>query len=234
MRSSHHSFTASTKIFFAALRSGKKPDDLGFSPKATKGDISRFISRYRVAEAFKGISLEGFSRVTTDGYSALLKLFLVWSSFEQFLDIVGWKQKDEIVKDLFDRHGADILCEQIRKYDRRNKFYLFVSSQVNDTHKSEIDKLFQDRELNSSYLASAIRHIFAHGKLTPHANKTYPQSAIAICNLISEFLLHLIDAEFSKRLDELIIQDERTQMRSPVGKAAESTQTAATGDLRSL
>jgi hypothetical protein len=102
---------------------------------------------------------------------------------------------------LFDEHNAEELCKKIRKHDKDKAFYLFLSSQVNNSHKSEIEKLFGGKKLNASYLASAIRHIFAHGKLTPHANKSYPKRVVDMCDLISEFLLNLVDSEFSKRVN---------------------------------
>jgi hypothetical protein len=75
-----------------------------------------------------------------------------------------------------------------------------ILTQTNSAHKAQIEKHFKGEDLNSSYLASAIRHIFAHGKLTPHANTSKPRNVVKICNAISDFLLLLMDTEFSNKV----------------------------------
>lgn len=188
----------SYKEFHDLLRLGKTPSDLGFSNSISAGDIIRFASRYKAAKSFQGIILEGFTSETTHGYSGLFKLFLCWSTFEQFLEICGLKQKQ--TTDLFDAYNAAALCEEIKAFDKGTAFYSFILSKVDKYHKSEIEKLFANQPLNSSYLASGIRHIFAHGYLSPHANGSQPKNVVKICNLISDFLLNIIDLEFSKQI----------------------------------
>lgn len=188
------------KLFHNSIRNGKTVQQMGFSDKVSLNDVVRFASRYRVAKSFKGILLEGFSEATMKGYNALFKLFLSWSAFEQLLKITGLKQVDEEIAHLFDSYRSKDLCDLIRKYDKNNAFYSFIISQVNNAHKAEIEKYFTEQELNSSYLASAIRHIFAHGQLTPHANNTKPKDVIKICDAISEFLLQIMDKEFTNRI----------------------------------
>jgi hypothetical protein len=194
----------SYKEFHDLLKIGKKPSELGCFKNISNADIIRFASRYRVAKSFKGVLLEDFSSETTDGYSGLFQLFLSWSTFEQFLMISGLKQNDNDIRELFDKYNAANLCDEIRAFDKGNVFYSFILSKVNNSHKSEIEKLFADKPLNSSYLASGIRHIFAHGLLTPHANGSQPKNVVKICKLISDFLLNIVDSEFSKQMNNCL------------------------------
>jgi hypothetical protein len=53
-------------------------------------------------------------------------------------------------------------------------------------------------------LASAIRHIFAHGWLSPNANQVNPNTVVEICDLLHQFLLSFMDIEFSNRLDKAL------------------------------
>lgn len=193
----------SYKEFHDLLRLGKKPSDLGFADNISAGDIVRFASRYKAAKSCQGVILEGFTNKTTDGYSSLVKLMMCWSTFEGFLEIRGLNQKQ--VTELFDAYNAATLCEQIKTYDNGNTFYSFISSKANKTHKDEIEKFFINEPLNSSYLVSGIRHIFVHGYLTPHANGSQAKNVVKICNIISGFVLNIIDSEFSKQINEFLI-----------------------------
>ncbi|BAZ13696.1 hypothetical protein NIES4071_55360 [Calothrix sp. NIES-4071] len=193
----------SYKEFHELLRLGKTPSGLGFTKNTSAGDIIRFASRYKAAKSFQGIILEGFTSETTDGYAGLFKLMLCWSTFEQFLEIRGLEQRH--TKELFDAYNAAMLCDEIRACDKGNVFYSFILSKVNNSHKLEIEKLFANQPLNSSYLASGIRHIFAHGYLSPHANGSQPKNVVKICNMISVFLLNIIDLEFSKQMNSYLI-----------------------------
>ncbi|MCY7363309.1 MAG: hypothetical protein LH629_14770 [Ignavibacteria bacterium] len=184
------------KIFHKKIEDGNTVQQIGFSDQVTFGDVVRFSTRYRVAKSFEGVILKDFSKATVDGYNALFRLFLSWSAFEQLLKITGAKQSDEEVARLFDSHESQKLCDSIRKYDKNNTLYLFIISQVNNSHKVEIEKHFAGREINSSYLASAIRHIFVHGQLTPHTNNTNPKSLVKICDKMSYFLLQVMNSEF--------------------------------------
>jgi hypothetical protein len=71
---------------------------------------------------------------------------------------------------------------------------------VNATHKRELENYFNDDVCNIGYLASAIRHLFAHGWLTPNANQVDPVVATTICNDLCTFLLRVMDDEFGSRV----------------------------------
>ena len=51
--------------------------------KGNKFDFYRFANRYRMARELREIILDSFKKATQDGYSALTRVFLVWSVFER-------------------------------------------------------------------------------------------------------------------------------------------------------
>lgn len=190
------------QAFIEATKAGQSPHNFGF--KASNGAIVRFANRYRVAKSFRGVQLEGYRQTTIDGYSALVKVFLCWSAFEQFLELLGITQRD--LNYLLKPYNPDTAIRQIKNADRNRSFYDFLYSQVNQTHRVELNNYFKDDLKNVTYLASAIRHIFVHGLLTPHANQTRPAKVIKIGSIICEFLLRVMDEEFDKYVQKGIQQ----------------------------
>ena len=183
-------------IFTRSIRQGNSIRNFGF--RAEVGDVNRFASRFRIAKAFRCINLEGYNENTTLGYSAIMRVFLSWSAFEQFMEIFQIKQKN--LNSLLKPYDPDNAIRQIKNADRNNSFYNFIYTRVNNTHKRYLDKYFENDLKNITYLASSIRHIFAHGTLTPHSQNTRPEKVIKVCNIISMFLLQVMEEEFYKRV----------------------------------
>jgi hypothetical protein len=71
----------------AQLAKGATPSAFGFS--GTVGDLRRFARRYRFAKALKSVSLDTYHESTENGYTALLRVFLMWGAFEQYLRLLG-------------------------------------------------------------------------------------------------------------------------------------------------
>ena len=92
----------------------------------------------------------------------------------------------------------------IRKVDVGDRFYGFIYGRVNPAHKLELDNYFNADPCNVAYLASSIRHIFAHGNLTPNAAQAEPAVVIEICNQLSNFLLGVMNAEFGKLMQAFV------------------------------
>ena len=174
------------------------PNDFGF--RDNQGDINRFAARFRAANKFRGIVLEGYREDTANGYSALCQVMFTWSAFETFEKIAKLNRSD--ISEELEHFGAIEVLNQIRVIDKDNKFYQFIYERVNDRHKKELDSYFNQDSCNIIYLASAIRHIFAHGWLSPHANQADPKVVDRICHILSQFLLDFMDREFSSRVDK--------------------------------
>jgi hypothetical protein len=167
----------------------------GFAPNY--GDVNRFAARFRAAASFRGIRLDGYTPATEAGYSALCRVLFTWSAFESFLTITGLDQRT--AGPLLNGYGATATIEAVRTADAQNRFYGFIRARVNPTHQAELDNYFNNDPCNVGYLASAIRHLFAHGWLTPNANQVDPTAVETVCAAVCDFLLNVMDQEFGAR-----------------------------------
>jgi len=91
-----------------------------------------------------------------------------------------------------------VVLDRLRAIDGDSKFYEFLYERVNATHKRELENYMANDPCNLAYLASAIRHIFAHGWLTPNAGGGEAGTAAALSRQLSDFLLEFMDAQFTK------------------------------------
>jgi hypothetical protein len=173
-------------------------DPRWFDLFTSTGDVNRFAARYRLAKSFQGIALEGYSSNTSRGYGALLKIVLTYSAFELFREAIGIRQAE--LSTLLHKYKAEEWGRKIRAADRDDKFYRFIYERVNQPHKVELDNYFRDDPCNISYLASAIRHIFAHGTLTPNANQAEPAAVLEVCRVLYEAMMTIMDREFEERM----------------------------------
>lgn len=171
-----------------------------FNFVGTEGDVNRFGARFRLASSFKGLELEGYQEQTQNGYGALCRIFLCWSAYEVFLEIMGLNVKN--TAKILSKYQDFQVAAMIRTLDVNNRFYKFIYERVNKKHKTELDLYLNSDLCNLQYLASAIRHIFAHGPLTPNANEVEPRVVVQICELLSNFLLKVMDEEFSSVIDK--------------------------------
>jgi hypothetical protein len=168
------------------------------------GNVNRFGARFRAAKSFRGIELEGYSHDTAQGYSALCRVMFVWSAFESFMRIID-KNQGQISPILEQYSGSDILSK-VKELDASRGFFDFIYERVNTAHKRELDSFRSNDVCNIAYLASAVRHIFAHGHLTPNANKVEASVCVNICNTLSDYLLDVMDKEFGARITNLMDQ----------------------------
>lgn len=173
------------------------PEFFGF--KAGVGDVNRFAARYRAARCFRGIEIDGYSDGVRAGYAALCRVLFVYSALEAYIKIMGIEQRD--LAGPFQQYGAADVLTKLRAADPDDRFYKFIYERVNEPHKKELDRYFNDDPFNIAYLASAIRHIFAHGWLTPSAGGGEATQAVQVCDLLSEFILGFLDSSFSQIVD---------------------------------
>lgn len=177
---------------------GPPPRAFGFIDDI--GEVNRFAARYRIAKSFSSVSFDSYSEATASGYEGLLRLFFMWSALEQFMKITQTKQSTFLK--VLEKYNTRKLLSAIRMVDTGNRFYKFVQERTNQTNKKHLEEYLKGRECNVTYLASSLRHVFVHGSLTPSADQTNPSCVKRICDFLSKFLLHVMDKEFTRHMDE--------------------------------
>ncbi|MBI3773506.1 MAG: hypothetical protein HY272_12500 [Gammaproteobacteria bacterium] len=170
----------------------------------TVDHVNRFKARYRAAKALAGLELKDFSAITSPGYLALTRMLYAYSAFELLLCVIGVKQKNS--DRLLAKYPIDDWVQELKKADTNDTIYNFVLAHgnLNDKHKHHVSQYLASRKpFNFTFLASAIRHTFAHGHLTPGAGKATSRQVEAICDVLVRALFQIIDAEFEERMNVL-------------------------------
>ena len=98
------------------------------------------------------------------------------------------------------------MVSRIRALDEKDRFLLMLRSRVNAEGATELSKYLGGKKFNVTYLASAVRHIFAHGYLTPNANMARPEAVAAICQLLAINVLRAAGLDFGQRVNEYMVR----------------------------
>lgn len=168
--------------------------------KGSKFDFYRFVNRYRMAQQFRGIQLEGFEQPTEDGYSSLTRVFLVWSVFERYTELAGDHPPYKQLLSLVPKLEFNKLADHIECHDREHRLYDFLHGQSLDHNLRYLERYRNGDRRGVVFYAAAIRHIYVHGHLTAHPNGCSADDLQEICNGLADFLLTLIQSDFSRRL----------------------------------
>lgn len=172
------------------------PIEMGFP--CEPGDLNRLNSRYRLAKSFLSIELESYGRETAEGYSALFLVFLCYSALEQFMLCCGIDLED--LAACLTRYDAAGCAAAIRGIDSHEEFLRAVQHHLRSAHRRRFEDFLSGMPSNILYLAAGIRHIFAHGSLTPHAGAGGAQPAKGISTALAALIFRVIEGEFTARL----------------------------------
>ncbi len=172
-----------------------------FEFNGDKFDFYRFVNRYRMALRFKGVKLDGFGDMTEKGYSALTRIFLCYSVFERYTELIGvWHPFKPFFRDV-PRSELSNLTKLILRNDPGKKLFDFLRRNLkDDLHKKSLDRFGSGESWAVIYYASALRHIYVHGHLTAYPQGCPAEQVAMICNEVSRSLLHWIKCDFDRRL----------------------------------
>lgn len=187
----------------ALLGQYKAPATFGFVGDA--GDMNRFWSRYRLARSYREVVIDVFAPDTVRGYSALVRVFLVWSAFEQFLRICGLDPRttDTVLR----QYNVPTFEVAIRGVQNYRAFLVAVLRHLDGQRLiQDMTAFLAGRPCNVLAIPEAIRHIFAHGKLAPNSGVGNVNAACAISDSVCEFLFRVMDGEFVARLRQHGVQ----------------------------
>ena len=165
--------------------------------------MHRFHARYRLAQACKGLKFEPteYTSGVAAGYDALTRCLLAWSAFEMCAKLV-----DESRNDLLRRHGADAMVTHLSWQTLAEPFYRVVLENLTHRdHKAEFAKFLQRSQCNPCIVLGAIRHVFAHGHLTPSAGGGDQLAAASACSDLAGYLMNtVIDADWTERVEDVL------------------------------
>lgn len=181
----------------SALGRFAPPTSLGFSCSAR--DLNRYWSRYRLAKSFRSIDIAVYTADTVRGYSALFRVFLVWSAFEQLMRLYGLKPGTFVSR--LGSYGISSVEKAIRSVPDHSRFLEAVRAELDRTPLIvAITDFVAGRAINLLLLPASIRHIFVHGKLTPNSGVGHVEAACGLSSVLCEFLFAVMDGEFSATL----------------------------------
>jgi hypothetical protein len=163
--------------------------------------VNRFYARYRLARSFIKIELEGYADSTTAGYSALTRLVLHWSAFEQLKRAIHLKDTRGSIQ----KYDFEQCIETIKENDPNGNLFRFLRVHLTDEkQKIAIARYLDGLEKNPLILIKAIRHIYLHGPLTANVNGLNPTALSIICDSLCEVLAQMMQQEFRESVEQLL------------------------------
>ena len=173
-----------------------------------RSNVYRWAARYNIAKSFEGVNLHpdcNLSDRTVQMYGTVFKIFLVYSCFEHYCKITGLKMdEDRDLQILQQPYGPDVTISAIRELDEPNyEFFNFVAEHLDPKPATRMRSFIAGSPCNVSFLAKAIRHLFAHGNLAATSGQMVIARRKKLQDLLTAFLFLVMDAEFSSRMKEL-------------------------------
>lgn len=164
--------------------------------------INRFIARYSLAKAFKGIDAHTFRRSTLMGYDAVMRLMLAFSAYDTL-----FKAVEKLTPQLslrYDIYSFLIHNHELEEEFRSNQLLLNVlKADAKETALSRLEAFEKGGE-SLTCIAFAIRNMVAHGQMNPTASKASRTSVANQINQLSTLVLDACDFIFNDYLIVLI------------------------------
>lgn len=167
--------------------------------KGSRGDFFRFVHRFRLAQSFQGVMLEGYQDNTAEAYGAMNKLFLMWSTFEMYCHLCG--QQFHKMFGGYPKRKTHELAGRYRELDNDGLLLDFLIEQTVIHGKDEFLRKFRDgNNLYVITIAATMRHIFAHGHLTVHVRGMETEAMQRICDQFTAFIESFIKHDFAQKV----------------------------------
>lgn len=168
------------------------------------GQLSRWAARFRLAKSFQGLDLgnEYTHPDTPQLYSAIVRIFLVYSAFGTYCRVIGLNPSNETqVKPLQDAQSQSNIISSIRTHDPQNSLFQFLLQHLNGQRlKQMMSDFIAGEDANVSFLGRCVRHVFAHGVLAATSSKLSVENLDKISIIISNFLLDCMDKDFESKI----------------------------------
>jgi hypothetical protein len=170
------------------------------------GFFNRYMWRFRLARSFKGIEADEEMTVRTlRGYSEGVRLFLAYSAFDEIrnaeyrINRVSYKNGHTLRSDME-------LASQIRALPELKKA-IETSPAVNKPElKNSVFAFYRHRNPDLMPIATAIRHMFAHGDMTVGSFGLSNESKRKLIRKLSHLILEKADEIAMRMLQQYILE----------------------------
>jgi hypothetical protein len=166
--------------------------------------VHRFAARYRFAKEFQMARFETFSSGTAAGYSALCKYQFTYGAFEALLRALGIGRDIGALGPALAKYPHAKWDAAIRAAPTHRRFFEFLTWHLKPGLRDQCRLFLARKPYDPLLLATAVRNSFAHGHLTPSANRTEPEDTVRICSVFSGALVAIMDHEFSTRVNNTL------------------------------
>jgi hypothetical protein len=166
--------------------------------------VRRFAARYRFAKEFQFARFETFSSSIAAGYSALCKHQFTYGAFEALLRALGVGRDLSALDPVLAKYPLAEWDTALRAAPTHGQFFHFLTWHLKPGLRDQCRQFLGRRPYNVLLLATAVRNSFAHGHLTPSANRTEPEDTARICGVLGGALVTIMDEEFSTRVNDTL------------------------------
>jgi len=131
-----------------------------------KQSLNRFVYRYRIARAFKGISAPEIGKKTIEGYATGMRLMLAYSAFEEISNARRALPNIRLARGDYVKIHNKTLAIELSGNKNLELLLLDNHAIYDEKLKSQIKQLFVGENDNVMCLATGLRNTFAHGVFT--------------------------------------------------------------------
>jgi hypothetical protein len=151
--------------------------------------LNRFIARYSLAKAFKGIDAQTYRRSTLMGYDAVMRLMLVFSAYDTLF--VAMEKLTPHISLTYDIDSYPIYDSELEHAFRSNlKLMKMLKA---DARHGSLQRLldFEAGSQSITSIAYGIRNMVAHGQMNPTASEA---NKAVVAQQINQLAFLLLDA----------------------------------------
>jgi len=168
--------------------------DVGFV--GTKQTVRRFAARYRLARSFECLKFKAghdYGEETATGYERIFRVFLCWSAFELLTKITGTRRDPAAIEAFAISVGSEAAASAIYGVPDHTAYLDAVLEKVTTRGLKLALQDFMARVPNRVMaVPESIRHIFAHGELTPNAGRAV-EACSNICEISTDLMFRIMD-----------------------------------------
>lgn len=193
------------KTFWDWQRDNKIHKRYALPKGVTQGRIAKFGAKYHLASGFEGIIADEYkTSETVDAYSAVLKVFLAYTSLEQLCKVVRPDlKKPYMIMDWAYESYPELASEPVDILRESERILAFLTNNVCDALAKRLKSFAAGEIDNCMPVAAAVRHAVAHGFISIRPYGTSAPVATDFCGYLSTMLMTVTDEAFTTFIDDL-------------------------------